>query len=669
MSYFGVLKIGMIIVAVMLSMQLARWQIFEHSRWASEAKLRHQLLATESPDRGEILASDGSILAYDQKVYGVYIMPRYVRDINNFSLRLSEITGVSRADISSALSSGKHYVALKRKVEPSEVLEILTADCELNSDKPCDLIELENPKLFAVRLEEESKRIYPEGQLAAHVLGYVGSDSQGNESGKYGVEGYYNGELTGKYGVYIGTKDQSGRVIVDESLQTSISQPGITLQLTIDRSVQRVAEKVAKQYVSEQSAKSGTVVVMRPSTGEILGLANYPTFNPNTYWMGEIVDCNLPRYALRDQCLSTLDPEEYPFLETFTNTPSEELAFNLPLDKEDPTYTPWKAYEENSSLVYSNLAVSNLYEPGSVIKVLTVAAGLDSQAITIDSKVEDHPGCIVVIEDKQICTSTRKGAKNQNIEAVLKHSDNIGAYYIAREVGAENMYDYFAGFGLGYESKPGMEGEANNVFPLKAKGTWNELDLATAAFGQGIISVTPVQLITAINTVANGGKRVQPHIVSSFVDVDQSKPFETKVLAEPISEETAYQTSELLKNALADQAWGWRLDDVQKYYTIAGKTGTAQVAKKTTVGYYSSRVISSFVGWVPAHEPEVIILVRLEEPQKSKSSYSTAVPMWNDVAREVVPILGVPPDKLSSSANTAGSTPLLSEKPNLLPSQ
>ena len=651
MTHIGIVKTGMVVVSIALLSQLARWQIIEHERWATEAELRHQLLETEVPERGEILASDGSKLAYNQKVYGIYLMPKYVKDTEAFTIRLAEITGVAEADIRGSLTGGKEYVALKHKVESAEALAILTADCEINSDEACDLVLMENPELYAVRLEEESKRIYPEGQLAAHVIGYVGSDTEGTETGKYGVEGYYDGELTGKYGVYIGTKDQSGRIIVDESLLTSESQQGITLELTIDRSIQRTAEKVAKQYVTEQNARSGTVVVMRPSTGEILGLANYPTFDPNYYWQGDVIDCTLPRYSLREQCLASLDPSQYPFLEPFETTPAEEIPFEADEDEEDLTYTPWRVYDDNPSLVYNNLAVSDLYEPGSVIKTLTVAAGLDSGAIEPDSTVEDHPGCIVVLEkeNKRICTADKKGAKNQTIEDVLDKSDNIGAYYIAKAVGADTMYDYFSAFGLGYEAKPGMEGEAHNVFPLKTKGTWNELDLATAAFGQGIISVTPVQLITAINTVANGGKRVQPHVVASFIDGAEVTPFETKILATPITEQTAFDTSELLKNALAGQSWGHRLDDVQNYYTIAGKTGTAQVAKETTVGYYSSRVIVSFIGWVPAHEPQVIILVRLEEPQVTKMSYATAVPMWNDVAREVVTTLSIPPDKLATS--------------------
>lgn len=637
----------MLVTAIALTLQLARWQIFEHDRWATEARLRHQLLLKESPARGEILSADGAKLAYNQKVYGIYVMPRYVSDVDAFSARLADITKLPESVIKSRLTSGNVYVALKRKVSPEETLDILRADCEINSNKKCDLVELENPDLYAIRLEEDSLRLYPEGSLASHVIGYVGSDSSGNETGRYGVEQYYDGELTGKYGIYMGTKDQSGRIIVDESLVTAVSKQGITLQLTIDRGVQAVAEKVVKKYVGDQDARSGTIIVMRPSTGEILGLANYPTFDPNTYWDGEIIDCALPRYMMKPACLTTSDPSLYPFLDEYQQENTPEQTFVRDKREEDPEYTPWKAYDDEPSMVYRNLAVSDLYEPGSVTKILTVAAGLDSEAIEPTSKVDGHPGCVVVLEkeNRQICTSSRRGSKSMTIQEVLAKSDNIGAYYIAKEVGADKMYDYFSGFGIGYEAKPGMSGEENNVFPLKSKGTWNELDLATSAFGQGIISVTPIQLITAINTVANGGVRVQPHVVSKFIDKDKVTNFDPIVLSTPISEESAYQTAELLKNAMNDPAWGWRLDDVRKNYSIAGKTGTAQVAKKTTAGYYSTRVIASFIGWVPAHDPEVIILVRLEEPQYDRYAYASAVPMWNDVTREIVTILGIPPDK------------------------
>lgn len=637
-----IIKLGITIVGLSIVFQLARWQIVEHTRWNTEAKLRHQLMFQETPERGEILASDGSKLAYNEKVYGVYLLPREVDTISAFSSELSKVTKISASEIQDRLTGESLYVALKHKVSPEETLEILRLDCEMNGGEECDLVELENPQLFAVRLEEETKRVYPEEGLASHVLGYVGQNDEGNEAGKYGVEGYYNGELEGKYGYFIGLQDQGGRVIVSEELQTVAMKRGTSIELTIDRGVQRIAEKVVKKHVLEQEAKSGTIVVMRPSTGALLAVANYPTFNPNQYWKGETVDCTLERYEKNEKCTvsSETTSEDYAFLETQTQTEEEP--------GEEEEYSPYDAYIEDPTLVYKNEAVSDLYEPGSVVKILTVASGLDSGAIKPDSYVEDHTGCIELIEKKIICTWNKAGHTNESIEDVLFNSCNIGASYIAKDVGADAFYDYFNAYGIGHEVKPGMEGEKGNVFPLKDRGTWNEVDLSTAAFGQGVISVTPIQLISALNTVANNGTRVQPHVVSKFIEPEETIEVSTQVVDTPISEDAAYQAIELLQSAIERQGWYHRLSDVSEYYTIAGKTGTAQIAKPTEAGYYSDRVITNFVGWVPAHDPDVIILVRLKEPQKDKMSYITAVPMWNEVAREVLAQLNVPPDRVSS---------------------
>lgn len=627
-SNFRLVRVLFLLFFILIVAQLGRWQILEHSRWNAEAELRHELLRQEKPIRGKIISSDGFTLAVNEQVYGIYVIPQEVKDIGRFTEATSSALSLSKTEVLEKLTSGSKYVALKHKAVASEVLAMLRIDCEINGSG-CDVIELSNPVYFAIRVEKEDKRVYPEGTLACHVLGFVGADEYGTESGKYGVEGYYNGELEGEYGYVFGRKDQQGRIIVSEELTAVTVRDGMDIYLTIDRGAQKIAERVVKDYVNIQRALSGTIIAMRPSTGEIIALANYPVFDPNSYWAGESVDCDMNRYMNYSVCIP-----KFPVSGEYNE------INGIVEEKVDSKYKP---YLDDQTLVFKNEALGDLYEPGSVIKILTVASGLDAGVIEPESKVEDHPGCINVI-GRTICTWNKKGAKDQTIKLVLINSDNIGAYYIARKIGADKFYDYLDSFGVGHLVKPGMEGESS--FGLKMRGTWNEVDLATAAFGQGVISVTPLQLLSSVNTVANGGVRVQPHIVSKFIREDEVVEIRPVVVNQPISKDTAYKTIELLKEAIEQSYLKKVLGDILKYYTLAGKTGTAQVPMVGGEGYYEDKIITTFVGWVPAHNPEIIILARLKEPEGSLASVS-AVPMWAAVTREMLAYLNIPPDRVT----------------------
>uniref|UniRef100_A0A7C5URH0 Penicillin-binding protein 2 n=1 Tax=candidate division CPR3 bacterium TaxID=2268181 RepID=A0A7C5URH0_UNCC3 len=615
---FTIVKYLLILYFFLIVLQLFRWQVLEKEKWETEYMLRHQLMVQEKPERGKIYSADGFVLASNEKVYGIYVIPKEIKDIPAFVDAASKALSIPQEDILKSINSGARYVALKHKADKTEVLSMLRVDCEING-KNCGLIELENPNYFAVRIEEEWKRVYPENELACHVLGFVG----GNGIGQYGVEEYYNGELEGEYGYVIGVRDQHGRLILSDDLKAASVKNGMDIYLTIDRGLQKIVERIVKEHVDKHGAVDGTVIVMRPKTGEILAMANYPVFNPNFYWRGEIVDCQLNRYKDSPQCKSSALPN------TLENKDSDNR---------------YAIYQQDLSLVFKNVAVSELYEPGSVIKVLTVAAGIDSGAITPESKVEDHPGCINVI-GHSVCTWNKVGATNQTIKLVLINSDNIGAYYIARKVGKEKFYDYLDKFGVGHLTKAGLAGE--NVFPLKQKENWNEADLATSSFGQGVVSVTPLQLISALNIVANGGLQIQPHIVSKFVSSDKGEiivsPF---VTGQPISPESAYQTAELLRVSIEQSHIKKRMADILQHYTVAGKTGTAQVPKSDGGGYYEDKVIATFVGWIPAHDPQLIILARLKDPSDTLAA-GNAVPMWAEVAREAIAYLNIPPDRIN----------------------
>jgi cell division protein FtsI/penicillin-binding protein 2 len=434
--------------------------------------------------------------------------------------------------------------------------------------------------------EKDVKRSYPNNSLASHVLGFIGQNSDGEYVGQYGIEGYYFSDIEGQAGYFTGEKDSSGNVILNEEYDPLQARSGKTFRLTIQPSIQLKVEEMLEKGVKKTESKSGTAIIMDPKTGAIIAMANYPSYNPNEYWL---------------------------------------------------TQEPW---------IFKNLAVSDVYEYGSVHKPITVAIALES-GISKDFTCTDNTGYLDLYEvtgypdlkGRKIYTWNRKADGKQKFSDMLKNSNNPCIAKTALETGFQYYFPKMREFGIGSSVNIGLQEESTSY--LKPYERWTKLDLITASYGQGI-SATPLQVISAISTIANDGKRMQPYIVDAMIEGEEMNVTIPQIISQPISEETADTVAQMMRAVVEDGGIIKRESERVEDYEISAKTGTAQVIKTGEVGYKEDTTIASYIGFAPSSDPKMIMLVRLSEPQTAEFSSFTAVPVWNDIFLEIVNDLEIP---------------------------
>ena len=362
--------------------------------------------------------------------------------------------------------------------------------------------------------------------------------------------------------------------------------PGANLVLTIDREIQNMVEEALIQAVDEYDAKAGTAIIMDPKTGEILALASTPTIDLNQYW----------RYA-----------EIYP-----------------------DASTPF------------NRAISKSFEPGSVFKIFTMAAALDSETVKPSTEFLDEGA--FKIGGITIRNWDLAAWGKQDMTGCLQHSLNVCLAWIGEEMGAEKFYSYMDAFGFGHFTGVDMAGEATGRLKAPGDDDWWPADLGTNTFGQGI-SVTPIQIMMAASSIANQGQMSVPHILHSFVDNGNQYYTHPQIAGQPISKKTARQLSEMLATSIEKEASAAMVDG----YRIAGKTGTAEIP--TPDGYVRSITNASFIGWVPVDDPHFIVYVWLEEPTPIWGSL-TAAPLFSKIVDQLVVLTDLPPDHIRDKITT-----------------
>jgi cell division protein FtsI/penicillin-binding protein 2 len=439
---------------------------------------------------------------------------------------------------------------------------------------------IEKLNISGVGFEEEPIRFYPEKRLASHVLGYVAKNNSGDQQGYFGIEGYFNNALLGRPGRVIQEKDALGNPILVGKYRRNDPIDGTDIVLTIDRALQYMVEKKLEAGVKKYEADFGSIIVMDPLTGEILALANFPAYDPGNIGV----------------------------------------------------------YEEEEKDIYSdqpiNFAVSEVYEPGSVIKALTVSAGIDKGAIKKDSTFNDA-GPV----EYSGYTVDNWDAKHHNIQTItqlLQKSNNVGSSWVAHQVGGVDLYKYFRSFGLGGKTGVELEGEDSGF--LRNDKDLTAIDLATSGFGQGM-SATPLQVLNAFNVIANEGILLKPRIVKQLRDNQRTVDLNPKPIKKVLSKETA----KIVEGMLEDAASGGEAKYfVIKNYRIAGKTGTAQIPKDGK--YDPKETNATFVGYLSG-EKKVSILVKLNRPKTSPYASETAVPVWMEVANEIIKYYGIAPDR------------------------
>jgi len=506
------------------------------------------------PKRGTVYDSNGDELAVSIEVESVYADARKVVDVEKTARELTSILQIDREELRQRLKTHRSFEWVQRKVSSKEAERIRAL------------------QLPGVSFLKENRRFYPNSQLAAHLIGFVGLDSKGLE----GIEFQYDALLNGESQVRTATRDALGREIAMGNVPFEKEDHYRNIVLTVDKSVQHIAETELDRGVEKWGAKGGMVIAMDPSTGKILAMASYPTFNPNQFIQ----------------------------------------------------------YRSKS---WRNGAISDVFEPGSLFKAFLAAAALEEQVVRPSDSFFCENGSYAVY-DRTIHDTSKHGWLT--FQQILKYSSNIGASKVGEKMGRECFYRYIVSFGFGEKTRINLPGEGKGI--VHHPRYWPAVALDTISFGQGI-SVTGIQLVTALSAIANGGFLMRPYVVEKVLnekgEVVQSLQPET--VRKVISGATAEKVTALLKTTT--EKGGTGEGAVPAGYDVAGKTGTAQKVDSLVGGYSETRYTSSFMGFAPSEGPQLALLVVVDEPQGGNYGGVVAAPIFKAIMEKVLPYLHVVP--------------------------
>lgn len=587
--------------------RLAYWQIFRGEELASRAKSQQTGSSAITASRGIIYDRNGKALAESVSADTLVCNPKDVEEYGSaetISAALAPILGISENELMEDLTRDNRYQVLKKRmsVDESQAVKQLM-DSETNE---------ETAKAFTgVYFEDDSKRYYP-FSIAPHILGFTGYDNNGLQ----GIELTFDNELSGKSGSVEQNQTASGTTLEEQQEEyINAQQKGADVVLTIDETIQHFLETHLEEAVEEYKLKYGAAgIIMNPKTGEILAMSTKPDFDSNDPY--DIAAFN--EYAMQ------YDYDD----DTETGTEDPEAS---PKPTEDPENPSDERIAELRNRMWRNKAISDSYEPGSTFKIITAAAALEEHVVDLDSEFY-CPG-FRIVADRQIGCSNEDGHGPETFTEGVKNSCNPVFMDIGEALGADKFMEYFTAFGLTEKTGIELVGESSSIYYTDGM---NEVDLATSSFGQGF-QVTPIQLITAISAVINGGERMRPQIVKEIRDENGIiKSYDTEVVNRVISEETSETMRLILESVVSDpNATG--KNAYVKGCRIGGKTGTSE---KNPRG--SDKRIASFVGFAPANDPEVICLIMLDEPQTDNRYGGTlAAPLAGEIIEDVLNYLGV----------------------------
>ncbi|MFB3894900.1 MAG: penicillin-binding protein [bacterium] len=584
-------------------------QCLRHEKYAKDADIQHIINVRMPAKRGAIIDRNEVELAVSVDVYDVVCSPNAIAGVKNSKdKRKKNIDLVLARELAPILGQS-----------PKKLLATLTSDTQAKRIMVQKSIDINDQvqvdkilKRYGVRnevtLEAVPKRLYPKNELACHVIGPVGigyDDTTFNVShenmGLGGVELNQQKNISGNYTKSLRIQDHFGRFLTPEDYTSILSVEGNRLQLTIDETIQHAAERVLGETVQKYKATGGTVVVMDPMTGEILALANYPNFDLNHF---------------------------------------RDYAKNREV---------WRRLSRNE-------AVEGVIEPGSTAKIFTAAAALEEKAVQLTDKFNGFGGRIV------FCNRVLRDSHPYGwltFPQVIEVSSNIGIHQVAQRMSPTTLRSYFTKFGFGSRTGVELPGEAYGLVPGIKQ--WTPLTMSRISFGQSI-SMSPLQLACAVSAIANGGLLMKPHIVKAVYNAQNGKIKETQPeVKQRVISFIAAKTLSAIMEGVVERGTGKmaKMDN----YRVAGKTGTAQVALENARGYKSGRYNSSFVGFVPAEAPRVVIAVVIYEPTGGfHTGGSVAAPAFKSIAEEALIQLGVHPSL--PPAPTRGSNQIIAQDEN-----
>ena len=532
--------------------RLGYLQLVCYSDYLSRAQHQQRLIVEVSPSRGDILDRNLRPLAMSVPADTCFAVPSEIADPSMVAQLLSGPLDLSQDEIASRLASSRTYARLARKLSPDTVSRI------------------EALNLKGIYFEKEDQRFYPKRELAASVLGYVDVDQKGLGGIEYALDDRISSQ--GSRTVVLA---DAHRHAMDSSDQAPATIGNVVL--TLDQNIQYIAERELNAAIRDTHAISGTVIVENPATGELLAVANSPTFNPNN-------------------------------------------AGSSPPDAR------------------MDRAISALYEPGSVFKVVTLSAAIDQGLVRPEDVVDCQNGVIYIAGHR---IRDHKAYGDLTVAQILAKSSDVGAIKVGLRLGAPKFYQYITAYGFGQPTGVDLPGEGHGM--LRHLENWSAISIGAVSMGQEI-GVTPLQILTAMSAIANGGLIVQPHVVSALRKGDETlaPPDPQPEPRRVIQATTAATMREMLEGVILNGGTGplARLDG----YTAGGKTGTAQKFDPATGRYSTSQYIASFVGFAPLNNPAISVLVQLDSPVGPHEGGEVAAPVFHRVAQQVLEYLNVPHD-------------------------
>ena len=610
-KYLG-LVITLLLVFVILLSRVA-WLQFVDGDWLKEKEYSQSTSSSLiSAKRGTIYDSTGKALAISVEVDTISVNPSYIKAKGkngqtdeqateelkrNMSNAFAEIFELNSDDVYQKLISSNSVETIASKVETDKVEELRTWLTE-------------NKVTSGVNIDADVKRYYPYNNLASNVIGFCGSNNQGLD----GIELSYDDVLKGTSGKLTTAIDVTQDAIPDKNEEYIAPENGSNIYLTIDSNIQTIAEKYLKQAVEENKCeRGGNVIIMDPKDGDILAMATYPDYNLNDPYT----------------------PTEW-YSDGWDNLSEQEKTNTL--------YSMWR-----------NRAVLDTYEPGSTFKVLTAAIGLEENVVETDTENDFFCSGYEEVADRKIkCTAT-SGHGKQTLRNALENSCNPALIQLGQRIGVDTFYKYLEAFGL--FDKTGVDLPSEGASGFWAKENVGPVELATMSFGQRF-TITPLQLITAISSIANDGKMVVPHVVKQIENPDTGNitNIETKEVRQVVSKETADKMKDIMKDVVEEG--GGKYAQV-KGYTIGGKTGTSEPDPNHPENGY----VASFVAIAPVENTELVVLLTLYAPQTSDYyGGSIAAPAVSQILSEVLPYLDIPSNEVSTSSTETISTPDVTNK-------
>ena len=587
-------KIWVVFVCCILMMsgligRLVYLMCFRSDHYYEKAKDLHERERDIKAARGKILDAKGNVLASNRTVCTISVIHSQIKEPEKVIALLTQKLKMDEATV-------------RKRVEKVSSIERVKTNVEKSVGD-----EIRESNLAGVKVDEDYKRYYPYGSLASKVIGFTGGDNQGI----IGLEVKYEDILKGEPGKILTTTDARG-VEIDKLGETRQDpEEGKSLILSLDANIQEYAQQAALKVMEEKQAERVSILLMNPQNGEIYACVNVPEF-----------DLNDP-FTLNEDLQAKLDMREEQTIEKETEQTAAQMAAK----------TKSKRKQELLNQMWRNPCMNDTYEPGSTFKIITMSAGLEAGVVTPNDRFY-CPG-YKLVEDRRIHCAKRIWHGSQNFVEGAQNSCNPVFIEVGLRLGVDRYYKYFRQFGLLDKTGIDLPGEAGTI--MHQKKNMGEVELATVSFGQSF-QITPVQLATTVSSLINGGRRITPHFGVAVLNPDgtEGKKLEFPVKEGIVSEETSKKVREILETVVSQ---GSGKNAKIEGYSIGGKTATSQTLPRS-----ANRYISSFLGFAPAENPQVLGLCIIHNPQGIYYGGTIAAPVIRSIFENILPYLGIEKD-------------------------